>query len=44
MVGYILHVYKANSENGRHLNEEILHLVKTDRNFPKQKKKQYYIS
>ena len=25
-------------EDGRHLNEEIIHLVKTDRSFPKQKK------
>jgi hypothetical protein len=25
-------------EDGKHLNEEIIHLVKTDRSFPKQKK------
>jgi hypothetical protein len=31
-------------EDGRHLNEEIIHLVKTDRSFPKQKKPHYYIS
>jgi hypothetical protein len=31
-------------EDGRPLNEEIIHLIKTDRSFPEQKTKQYYIS